>query len=82
MAFGKGTATKWSIIFLSIALGTLLGVYLQGFEATKSVFRDVTRAGFDMREIDLVFGSLGFKLFFRLNLGSLIGGLFGLWIIR
>jgi hypothetical protein len=82
MAIGKGPGSKWSILILAIALGTMLGAYLQGFEATASVFRDVTRAGFDIQEVDMIFGKLGFKFFLRLNLGSLLGGLFGLWIIR
>lgn len=82
MAIGKGPGSKWSILILAIALGTMLGAYLQGFDATAAVFRDVTRAGFDIHEIDMIFGTLGFKFFFRLNLGSLLGGLFGLWIIR
>lgn len=82
MAIGKSPGSKWSILVLAIALGTMLGAYLQGFEATASVFRDVTRAGFDIREVDLIFGTFGFKFFFRLNLGSLLGGLFGLWVIR
>lgn len=82
MAIGKGSGAKWSILILAIALGTMLGAYLQGFDATASIFRDVTRAGFDIHEIDLIFAKLGFKFFFRLNLGSLLGGLFGLWIIR
>lgn len=82
MAVGKGAGSRWSILILAIALGTMLGAYLQGFEATGSIFRDVTRAGFDIREIDLIFGTIGFKFFFRLNLGSLLGGLFGLWIVR
>ena len=82
MAVGKGAGSRWSILILAIVLGTMLGAYLQGFEATGAIFRDVTRAGFDVREIDLIFGTIGFKLFFRLNLGSLLGGLFGLWIIR
>jgi hypothetical protein len=82
MAVGKGLGSKWSILVLTIALGTMLGVYLQGFEATASLFRDVSRAGFDVREVDLIFATIGFKFFLRLNLGSLLGGLFGLWIIR
>jgi ABC-type phosphate transport system permease subunit len=82
MAVGKGPGSKWSILILAIILGTMLGVYMQGFQATESLFRDVTRAGFDLHEMDLIFGTIGFKVFLRLNLGSLLGGLFGLWIIR
>jgi hypothetical protein len=82
MAVGKGPGARWSILILAILLGTMLGAYLQGFDATRPLFRDVSRAGFDIHEIDLIFGTVGFKLFLRLNLGSLLGGLFGLWIIR
>ncbi len=82
MALAKGAGSRWSILILAVLLGTMLGAYLQGFEATQALFRDVTRAGFDVHEIDLIFGTVGFKLFLRLNLGSLLGGLFGLWIIR
>ncbi len=82
MAMGKSPGSRWSILVLAILLGTMLGVYLQGVDATRPLFRDVTRAGFDLHEIDLIFGTVGLKLFLRLNLGSLLGGLFGLWIIR
>ncbi|MFA0888590.1 MAG: hypothetical protein ACC613_05760 [Synergistales bacterium] len=82
MAVGKGPGSKWSVLILAIILGTMLGAYMQGFQATESLFRDVTRTGFDLHEMDLIFGTIGFKLFLRLNLGSLLGGLFGLWVIR
>lgn len=82
MAMGKSPGSRWSILVLAILLGTMLGVYLQGVDATRPLFRDVTRAGFDFHEIDLIFGTVGLKFFLRLNLGSLLGGLFGLWIIR
>jgi hypothetical protein len=82
MAVGKGPGSKWSVLILAIILGTMLGAYMQGFQATESLFRDVTRTGFDLQEMDLIFGTIGFKLFLRLNLGSLLGGLFGLWVIR
>jgi hypothetical protein len=76
------TGSRWSFVVLLLLLGTLLGVYLQRFGATGPFFRDIVHTGFDLGEVDLVFIRFGLSLFVRLNLGSLLGALVGLWVLR
>ncbi|QTX33275.1 hypothetical protein KAR29_05150 [Aminithiophilus ramosus] len=72
----------WTFVILLVLLGTFLGVYLQRFDVTAPFFRDVIRSGFDLRDVDLVFMQFGLSFHLRLNLGSLLGGLVSLWILR
>lgn len=72
----------WTFVILLVLLGTFLGVYLQRFGVTAPFFRDVVRSGFDLRDVDLVFMQFGLSFHLRLNLGSLLGGLVSLWILR
>ncbi len=76
------TGARWYFVILLVLLGTLLGVYLQRFEATAPFFRDVVHSGFSLRDVDLVFMRFGLSFYLRLNLGSLLGGLASLWILR
>ena len=57
-------------------------VFLQRFQATERLFRNIIDVGFDMRNLDLIFIDLGFRLYIRANLGSLIGGTFGVLVVR
>lgn len=74
--------TRWAMVILFLLLGTFLGVYLQRFAMTSLVFRDVVNTGFDLKNVDLVFLRFGLMFGVRLNLGSLLGVLAGLWLSR
>ncbi|MBL3540175.1 hypothetical protein [Aminivibrio sp.] len=73
---------RWWVIIASLVLGSLLGVYLQRFALTEPYFRDILSAGFNVSEVNLAFADFGFRFFLRCNLGTLVGGVFGLWAAR
>ncbi len=82
MAVMSSRNTRWAMVVLCLLLGTFMGVYLQRFSLTSLIFRDVVNTGFDLNNVDLVFVRFGLMFGVRLNLGSLIGALAGLWLAR
>ncbi|HOR53660.1 MAG TPA: hypothetical protein PLM30_00400 [Synergistales bacterium] len=72
----------WWVVILCVILGSFLGVFLQGFTATERLFRNIIDVGFNMKNLDLIVIDLGFRLYIRANLGSLIGGIFGVLVLR
>ena len=71
----------WWLVILLVFFGTVVGVFLQRFDGLDTLFRDFARAGFDLREVDLLFVRFGLSFFFRINLGTLLGGVVGLWLL-
>lgn len=82
MAGMSSRGTRWAMVILFLLLGTFMGVYLQRFSLTSLIFRDVVNTGFDLKNVDLVFLRFGLMFGVRLNLGSLLGAIAGLWICR
>ena len=82
MAIGKYGSKRWWMLIVSIVIGTLIGIYLQGFASTASYFRNIVSVGFNFRDVNLAVIDFGLKFYFHANLGTLIGGIAGLWIIR
>jgi hypothetical protein len=78
----SGRSGRCFMVILCLLLGTFMGVYLQRFSLTSLIFRDVVNTGFDLKNVDLVFLRFGLMFGVRLNLGSLIGALAGIWISR
>ena len=78
----SGRSGRWAMVILCLLLGTFMGVYLQRFSLTSLAFRDVVNTAFDLNNVDLVFMRFGFMFGVRLNLGSLLGALAGLWLTR
>ena len=76
------SSARWWIIVASLVLGSLLGVYLQKFALTEPYFRDILSTGFNVSDVNLAFADFGFRFSLRCNLGTLIGGVFGLWAAR
>jgi hypothetical protein len=72
----------WWIVTLCIIFGAIVGVFLQGFPVTERFFRNIIDVGFDMKNINLVVIDFGFRLYVRANLGTLLGGILGVWVIR
>ncbi|GAB6280780.1 MAG: hypothetical protein STSR0007_08820 [Thermovirga sp.] len=75
-------SSRWWILVLCIILGGFIGVYLQKFHLTEGYFRDILDIGFDIGDVDLLFVRFGFSLFLRFNLGTFIGGVIGVMMIR
>lgn len=55
---------------------------MQRFGATSSVFANFVNFNIDIRQIDLSIIRFGFHFAVRLNLGSVLGGAFGMWAAR
>jgi len=73
---------KWFFLVLSLLIGTLLGYYLQQFDPLSRFFEDFLSLGFDLKRMDLAFLDIGLSFHLHCNLGTLMGGLLGLWVLR
>lgn len=59
-----------------------MGIWLQYYQVTSSLFRDITQFAVDVKQVDLIVCDFGFHFALRLNLGTLLGALLGLWFFR
>ena len=76
------TGRKVLFLFLSIFVGTMAGHYLYQFEPLSRFFDDLMTLGFDMKRLDLVFMDMGLYFHLNCNLGTILGGIAGLWIMK
>lgn len=82
MAFAKSSSVRYGVIFLCLILGTWCGFYLQRFSATASIFANVVDFTIDVKEINFVMFKIAFLFALKLNLGTLLGGIVGIWTVR
>ncbi|MCE5201913.1 MAG: hypothetical protein LLF78_05325 [Synergistaceae bacterium] len=82
MALRKAVTLQWGLLFLCIILGTWLGIFLQRFAIIAPVFVNFADFAIDVRQIDIVILKFGFNFALKLNLGTLIGGIIGIWGLR
>ncbi|MEG1603645.1 MAG: hypothetical protein RRY12_01530 [Cloacibacillus sp.] len=82
MALFKNYSIRWGIIFLCLVMGTWLGIFFQRFPATAVLFANVVDFSVDIKEINFVMIRLGFLFALKLNLGTLIGAITGIFITR
>ena len=73
--------SPWWLVVILVCFGTAVGVFLQRFDGLDTLFRDFARAGFDLREVDLLFVRFGLSFFVRINRGTLLGGVVGRWLL-
>ncbi|MCF7935266.1 MAG: DUF4321 domain-containing protein [Synergistales bacterium] len=73
---------RWLVIVVCIVLGTLAGLLLHRLGLLFPYFSPLPAVGFDLRELDLVFMRCGLSISFRVNLGTLIGAVVGIWLSR
>ncbi len=78
----SGSSVKWWIIVASLIIGTISGLYLQRFALTEPFFRDILSTGFSLTDVHLGFVDFGLKVWLRWNLGTIIGGVVGIWVAR
>lgn len=78
MALAKSGGMRWGIIFLFLVLGTWLGIFLQRFSASASLFSNVIDFVVDVKQIDLIMVRFGFYFALKMNLGTLIGAVAGI----
>lgn len=82
MAVVKSCPLRWGLIVLCMVMGTWLGIFLQHFQATSFLFGNIVDFSVDIRQIDLVMFRFGFFFALKLNLGTLCGGLLGVYLAR
>ncbi|MDR3331408.1 MAG: hypothetical protein LBT08_02155 [Synergistaceae bacterium] len=84
MAFpaARSYSARWLLFAACVILGTFIGIFLQGFAATASIFRDVVSFGAGLGKVDLLALWFGFDFGFRMNLGTFLGGVAGLFLVR
>jgi len=82
MSLFKSSPLRWGIIFLCLLLGTWCGMFFQHIAATSLLFANFVDTGFNIKEIDLAMLKFGLLFSLKLNLGTIIGGVVGLWIAR
>lgn len=78
MALAKSGGMRWGIVFLFLILGTWLGIFLQRFSASASLFSNVIDFVIDVKQIDLIMIRFGFYFALKMNLGTLIGAVAGI----
>ena len=72
----------FAIIVASLIIGTISGLYLQRFALTEPFFKDILSTGFSLTDVHLGFADFGLKVWLRWNLGTIIGGVLGIWVAR
>lgn len=82
VAVFKGYSMRWWIFIACIVLGTFMGIFFQHFAVTAPLFRDIVSFNVNIGQIDLLAVKFGFQFGMRLNLGTLFGGIIGLWVAR
>jgi len=82
MASVKSVQLRCGLIFLCLVLGTWFGVFMQQFVPAAKFFANVVDFAVDIKQIDLVMIKFGFYFAMKLNLGTLLGGFAGIWIVR
>ncbi len=82
MVIARGYSVRWLLFLACIVLGTFLGIFFQHFDVTAPLFRDIVNFTLGVDEIDLLAVKFGFHLGLRMNLGTLFGGIAGIWMAR
>ena len=78
----KGHSVRWLLFVACVVLGTFLGIFFQHFSTTAPLFRDIVNFNVNVGEIDLLALRFGFHFGVRMNLGTLFGGVVGLFVAR
>jgi hypothetical protein len=81
LASFSGIGKKWWILIFTIIIGSLAGMYLRHFPIIRPYLGDFFSPGFNIADLDLAFADFSMKFYFHCNLGTLIGGILGIWII-
>lgn len=82
MALIRSNSLKFVIILIGLIFGTWVGVLLQQFPATATLFKNIVDFTIDIKKVDLLMIKFGFLFSVKLNLGTVIGGVIGIWAAR
>lgn len=80
--FFKNSAKASLIIFVSLVLGTGLGIFFQQFSVTRQLFQNFIDIKFNITEIKLIFINFGLLFGIKINLGTIFGGIAGVFLAR
>lgn len=82
IAVAKGYSVRWLLFVACVVLGTFLGIFFQQFSTTAPLFRDVVNFNVGVSEVDLLAFKFGFHFGLRMNLGTLFGGIAGIFFVK
>ena len=82
MSVFKSSALRWGVVLLCLLLGTWCGMFLQHITATSLLVANFVDVGFNIKELDLAMLKFGLLFALKINLGTVIGGVIGLWLSR
>jgi len=78
----RASDRKWWMAIALVILGSVAGVFLQGFPSLERFFRNIVEAGFDTGNIDLVFLEIRLAFSVIVNSGTLVGAALAVWMLR
>jgi len=70
------------VIFASLLLGTAAGMFFQQFTVTAPLFKNFVDFSFSVKEINLLFIRFGLLFGLKINLGTILGGVVGIFASR
>lgn len=81
-ALSNSSAKRVFIVLLCLLLGTWLGVFFQHFDSTARLFKNIADLYFNFKELNIILFRFSFSFGIKLNLGTIIGGIVGIWFLR
>lgn len=82
MSLRRSSALRWGVFFLCLVMGTWFGLFMQRFGVTSAIFSNFVDFTIDISQVDIGMLKLGFLFALRLNAGTIIGGIAGMFIAR
>lgn len=82
MVIARAYSVRWVLFLACIVFGTFMGIFFQRFGVTAPLFQDIVNFTVSVDRIDLLALNFGFHVGLRMNLGTLFGGIAGIWAAR
>lgn len=70
------------VILISLLLGTAIGIFFQQFAVTEPLFKNFVDFSFSIKEINLLFIRFGLLFGIKINLGTIFGGIIGIFATK
>ncbi|MDR0648676.1 MAG: hypothetical protein LBF92_05020 [Synergistaceae bacterium] len=78
----RGYSTRWLLFLACVVLGTFIGIFFQHFSTTAPLFKDIVNFRIGFEDLDMLAFNFGFHFGLRMNLGTFLGGVIGLFVTR
>lgn len=82
MVSHRSSVLRWGVFLVCMVMGTWFGLLMQRFDVTSTIFSNFVDFTIDVNQIDVGMLKLGFLFALRLNAGTIIGGIAGIFIAR